>query len=68
MRVVVCRVEGCPNKDVEFLWNYEEQKAQADAEGWTIGDYYCGGCSTVITDIRSVPDDYEPTRPPDPEG
>lgn len=66
MRVVTCRTVGCPNEGIEFLWNYEQQLAEAQEGGWTIGPYFCGGCSTEITDIREVPDDYVPPTPDDP--
>lgn len=63
MKVVCCRTTGCPNNGYEFLWNYDEQKADAEANGYGLGPYFCGGCGQEITDIRDVDDTYQPKRP-----
>lgn len=63
MIVVACPNPDCVNFGVEFLWARSQQEADAAANGYTIGGWWCGGCSTDITSTaRDVPDGYVPNQ------
>lgn len=59
MKRLVCHTYICPNKDVEYLWDYDTDMAQLQQDGEAAGQQVimatptCGGCSQPYVDVST---------------
>lgn len=70
MKLCICHTYACQNNGIPFLWDYNTDLAQLEADGAEAGEQVvlanptCGGCHQVIVDIT----DYNVTPDPNTGG